>query len=81
MANADDYIAIDPADDVRWVEATDIDALKAIRVGNLPRIRTLSAEACIRIAAWGALLKPGFRAKRGLAATSLDGACPVYDFG
>ncbi|WP_147080001.1 DUF1643 domain-containing protein [Methylobacterium haplocladii] len=81
MMNADDFIATDPADHVRWRDGLDITALKFVRGQNLQRIRDVSTTAAVRIVAFGNLLTPGLHRDRVLAALSLDGRHPLFAFG
>ncbi|WP_331326464.1 DUF1643 domain-containing protein [Methylobacterium fujisawaense] len=80
LVNVETYIATDPADLVRWCDRQDLDVLQHVRRTNLARIRALSAEAAVRIVAWGALAAPGLHTNRIIAALSLDGTHALHAF-
>ncbi len=81
VVNDETYIATDVRDMRRWrdeIRAADYPAYRALRASNLALIRRLSAQADIRIAAWGRLIEPSADL---LAALSLDAAHPIFALG
>jgi hypothetical protein len=81
--NRDSYIATDPADLLAWrahMQRENPRALDRIDRRNLDLIRSLSADAAVRVIACGNLV-PADRLPPLLAALSLDGQHPVYCFG
>lgn len=83
MANWSPRISTDPDAFHRWrleMLHADEPAYAAIRDANLARLRALSAEAAIRIVAWGNLVPNERETTLVLRALSLDGLHPLYAF-
>ena len=84
MVNWSARISTDPVAFHRWRLAllhADEAAYAVIRDANLARLRALSAEAAVRIVAWGNLVPIERETTLVLRAISLDGQHPLYAFG
>jgi hypothetical protein len=84
VVNYEPYIATDPNNLRGWqagMSRFDPDKLAAIRAENLLLIRQLSADAWIRIVAWGDIVPSTPHSDRTLAAASLDRTQSLYAFG
>jgi len=84
VVNWEPYIATSPADLYRWRDETSArnpDLARAVRTENINRIRCLSADAYIRIVAWGNLVPLTPHTQHTLAAMSLDQTENLYAFG
>lgn len=83
MVNKTQYIASSPEDMRTWEREMmwkNLDEFIRIERANLDLIRQLSADASIRIVAWGNLVPPE-TSHATLAAISIDGRHPLYAFG
>lgn len=84
VVNWEPYIATSPADLHRWrdeASARTPDLVRAVRAENLLLIRRLSADAYIRIVAWGDIVPLTPHTQHTLAAMSLDTTQNLYCFG
>lgn len=84
VVNWEPYIATSPTDLYRWRdEATRAtpDLVRAIRAENLLRIRRLSANAFIRVIAWGDIVPTTPHTQQTILAMSLDRTEDLYALG